>query len=378
MSGWGDPVLGALAPWLAPATDTAHARSVLLAVSGGPDSTALMHAAAALGAACRTAAIHVASVDHGLRPGSGADAAAVARAAEDLNLECATLAWTGPKPGTGMQAAARRARYSLLAAHARTIGAGLVLTAHTRDDQAETVLLRLAGGSGLAGLAGMPAERALSLGIRLGRPFLGLPKAALIAWCESRGIAYVTDPSNAEPRFARARLRAVSRSLSVEGLTPARLARLAERAARDEAALAAAAGAALDAATLPRMPPLCLDGSALLALPEAVALRCLDRAMARIGHPPRRLERLEGLVLGALLPALRRGEAMRRTLAGLVVAVETCGLVTLSSEPPRRHAAGGRRLLGKGEGPAYIGHACSDDPAMPVATFAAGTTRARD
>jgi tRNA(Ile)-lysidine synthase len=374
MSGSGDPVLEALAPWLAHAPGT-----VLLAVSGGPDSTALMHAAATLA----PADIRVATVDHGLRSGSAAEAAAVARAAGALGLGHAILVWTGPKPAAGLQDAARRARYRLLAAHAETIGAGLILTAHTRDDQAETVLLRLAAGSGLAGLAGMPPERALAPGIRLGRPFLPLPKAVLVAWCEARGIAYARDPSNADPRFARARLRAAASALAAEGLTPARLARLAERAARDEAALASTAEAALEAATLSRGPPLRLDGAALRVLPDAVALRCLAQAMARIGHSPRRLERLEDLVLGALLPALRRGEPVRRTLSGLVVAADARGAVTLSIAPPRRTVAGAPGLLGKAGPPAYIGEAClggmcPDEPAVPEATSAQGTARTRD
>ena len=204
-------------PWLG-----RSAGPVLLAVSGGPDSSALMQAAAALGGA-----VQVATVDHGLRPGSGAEADAVGRAAARLGLPHATLRWAGSKPGRGLQEAARTARYALLCAHAEAIGAGLVLTGHTRDDQAETVLMRLAAGSGTAGLAGMRAERVLAPGIVLGRPFLHLPKAILTAWCEARGIPYLRDPSNADLRFARGRLRATWPALEREGLTPC-----APRAAR--------------------------------------------------------------------------------------------------------------------------------------------------
>ncbi len=290
-----DPVLQALEPWLG--------GGVLLAVSGGPDSSALMHAAAALGARAG-----VATVDHGLRPEARPEAEGVAAAARALGLPHAILSWAGPKPAAGLQEAARAARYDLLAAEARRIGAGLVLTGHTRDDQAETVLMRLAAGSGPAGLAGMRAERVLAPGITLGRPFLALPKAALIAWCAARGIPYLRDPSNADPRFARGRLRGAWPILEREGLTPARLARLAERAARDEAALRIAAEQALDAARLPTEgATLRLDGTRLAALPEAIALRCLDRALTEAGAAPRRLERLEALVLESLLPALRAG-----------------------------------------------------------------------
>jgi tRNA(Ile)-lysidine synthase len=366
-----DPVRDALGPWL---DRTARAgRAVLLAVSGGPDSSALMHAAALAGASGLSgASVRVATVDHGLRSGSAAEAACVARAAGALCLPHATLRWTGPKPGAGLQEAARSARYALLAAHAEAVGAGLVLTGHTRDDQAETVLLRLAAGTGLAGLGGMRAERALAPGIGLGRPFLNLPKSALVAWCAARGIVPLTDPSNADPRFARGRLRAAWPALEREGLTPARLARLAERAVRDEAALGQAAARALDAALRPGTDAgLRLDGTVLAALPEAVALRCLDRALARAGAAPRRLERLEALVLESLLPALRSRAAVRRSLAGFLVTTDAAGTVTLTPAPPRRRpagaalAAGGSRLLGKGGPPAYIGGVCTDGPAEP-------------
>ena len=326
-----DPVLHALGPWLGRSD-----RGVLLAVSGGPDSSALMHAAAALGAA-----VQVATVDHGLRPDSGPEAEGVGRAARALGLPHAILTWTGPKPGTGLQDAARAARYRLLAAHAEAIGAGLVLTGHTRDDQAETVLMRLAAGSGPAGLAGMRTERPLAPGITLGRPFLALPKATLLAWCETRGIGHVRDPANTDPRFARGRLRATWATLEREGLSPARLARLAERAARDDDALRVAAeqafAAALRLAKNTDAAVLHLDGAVLAALPEATALRCLDAALTRAGAGPRRLERLEALVLDALLPALRRREPIRRTLAGILIAADAAGTVSLAPAPPRRH-----------------------------------------
>ncbi|MCJ2118235.1 tRNA lysidine(34) synthetase TilS [Methylobacterium sp. J-001] len=326
-----DPVLHALRPWLGRSD-----RGVLLAVSGGPDSSALMHAAAALGAA-----VQVATVDHGLRPDSGPEAEGVGRAARALGLPHAILTWTGPKPGTGLQDAARAARYRLLAGHAEAIGAGLVLTGHTRDDQAETVLMRLAAGSGPAGLAGMRTERPLAPGVTLGRPFLALPKAMLVAWCETRGIPHVRDPANTDPRFARGRLRATWATLEREGLSPARLARLAERAARDDDALRVAAEQAFAAALRPAKNTdaavLRLDGAVLAALPEATALRCLDAALIRAGAGPRRLERLEALVLDALLPALRRREPIRRTLAGILIAADAAGTVSLAPAPPRRH-----------------------------------------
>ena len=354
MTGAGDPLLDALRPWLSPD----RARAVLLAVSGGPDSTALMQAAVLLAPAVP---LHVATVDHGLRPDAAAEAESVKRAASGLGLPHAVLRWPGDKPATGLQDAARAARYRLLAAHAAALGADLVLTAHTRDDQAETVLMRLAAGSALAGLAGMRPERALAPGLRLGRPFLGLDKATLVGWCEARGLPFLRDPSNADPRFARARLRAAAAVLAAEGLTSARLARLAERAARDEAALRQAAETVLADALRPAAEGgLRLDGRRLAAQPEAIALRCVDLALLRAGGRGYRLEKLEALVFGALLPALRAGTRLRRTLAGYCLAAADDGRVTIRPAPPRKNAgpaAPTPDLLGNEDPPAYIGRA---------------------
>lgn len=354
MTGPDDPVADALRPWLSPSA----ARKVLLAVSGGPDSTALMYAAASLRPA---SPLLVATIDHGLRPDAAAEAGAVRRAAHALGLPHEVLCWRGDKPMSGLQDAARAARYRLLADHAAESGADLVLTAHTRDDQAETVLMRLAAGSALAGLAGMRPERQLTPGLRLGRPFLGLDKTTLVNWCEVRGIPFVRDPSNTNPLFARARLRAAAKALAAEGLTSTRLARLAERAARDEAALQQAARRALLDLRLPTPDGgMRLDGLRLRDLPEAVALRCVDLAIEAAGGSGHRLERLEVLVFAHLLPALRAATAMRRTLAGLVIGADARGILIFSPAPPRKNAGPASPttgLLGNGDPPAYIGDA---------------------
>ena len=129
----------------------------MLAISGGSDSTALMVLLADwLGRARSSAgAFTVLTVDHRLRPESAAEAGAVARQAAALGYAHATLVWDGDKPPTGLQAAARAARYRLMADYARAHGIGTILTAHTLDDQAETLLMRLARGSGLDGLSAM-------------------------------------------------------------------------------------------------------------------------------------------------------------------------------------------------------------------------------
>ncbi len=326
-----------LDPWIGPASAY---RGAVLAVSGGPDSTALMGCAACL---ANRIPVLVATIDHGLRPASAEEAAGVAGLAARLGLTHRLLAWTGPKPASRLQEAARAARYRLLSGLARETGADLVLTGHTLDDQAETVLMRLCAGSGPAGLAGMAPSRALD-GLTLGRPFLGIPKSRLVATCESRGWPFVRDPSNTDPRFGRARLRHLMPVLAEEGLTPSRLARLAGRLRRDEDALAQAAASALR--DLRRPAPggegrLTLDGPALAALPEAVALRVVGLAVAAMrgegdaqAYPPR-LERLERIVIGEVLPALRAHGTCRRTVAGLLLAAGG-GRLTLGPAPPRR------------------------------------------
>ncbi|WP_349369948.1 tRNA lysidine(34) synthetase TilS [Salinarimonas sp.] len=319
-----------LAPLLAERAET----GLLLAVSGGPDSVALMRLAAPL-ARDAGARLSVATVDHGLREGSAAEAETVARWARDAGLPHRTLAWTGEKPHAGLQDAARAARYALLAVHAREIGAGALATAHHRDDQAETVLMRLAAGSGIAGLAGMRARADLD-GLVLARPFLDLPKARLVATCRARGWPHVEDPSNAAARFARARLRGIAPLLAAEGLDAARLARLAGRAARADDALEAATEAAFARIRIGEA-PLLLDAGLLRAEPEEIALRVLARALREAGGGVGydRLLRLEAL-WARLAPALDANAPFRATLAGALVDAAG-GRIRVAPEPPRRH-----------------------------------------
>jgi tRNA(Ile)-lysidine synthase len=142
----------------------------VLAVSGGPDSIALMWLMARWRRTMRHGPRLVAvTVDHGLRAEAAREASCVKRLAKTLDLPHRTLRWTGAKPKTGLPAAARDARYRLLAKAARAIGATHVLTAHTRDDQAETLLMRMSRGSGIAGLAAM-ARQSQRDGVVLVRP----------------------------------------------------------------------------------------------------------------------------------------------------------------------------------------------------------------
>ena len=187
------------------------APAIGLAVSGGADSMAL----AALGQGWATSRGGVARalvVDHGLRSGSGAEARTVAERCRALGLETDILVWAGAKPSRGIQEAARRARYDLLAAACKRANILHLLVAHHRDDQVETVALRQERASGAEGLAGMTAL-AEWRDLRLLRPLLDVAKARLVATARAHGLAWVEDPSNADPIFARTRLRAPGRAL---------------------------------------------------------------------------------------------------------------------------------------------------------------------
>ena len=193
-----------------------------LAVSGGSDSLALLHLAHQW-ARPRGAKLLVLTVDHRLRPAAAAEAAEVARLAGELGLAHQTLAWDAP---VGRQSAARRARHALLAGALRAAGGHLLLTGHTADDQAETVLMRARQGSGWYGLAGM---RALSLspvwpegeGVWIARPLLGETREDLRTWLDGQGGGWIEDPSNTNPAFERVRVRtrlAASRALKARTL----------------------------------------------------------------------------------------------------------------------------------------------------------------
>jgi len=180
----------------------------VLAVSGGLDSSVLLHALARIA----RQKVSVVTVDHGLHAASRVHAAAVARASAALGVPCEVVGLDGQAlreaaDDAGVEAAARSARYEALRRHAGSRGAQLV-TAHTRDDAIETMLLRVAGGGGLRALAG-PAR--MSDGIW--RPLLDIPRATLQAYATAEGVASVDDPTNADVRFRRNALRR-------EGLPP--------------------------------------------------------------------------------------------------------------------------------------------------------------
>ncbi len=298
-----------------------------LAVSGGGDSMALLHLAAGW-AVGPDVALHVASVDHGLRAEAAAEAQLVARAAARLDLPHDTLTWSGWDGQGNLQDAARRARRGLIESWAAGRGIAHVLTGHTADDQAETVLMRLARGSGVDGLAGM-AESEMH-GCTWLRPLLGLRRAALRDWLRDRGVDWVDDPSNDDARFDRVRARAMLATLGDLGLTVDRLTETARhmRAAR-QVLDAAAADLAARAVTQDRG-DLLIDRATLDAAPRDTRLRLLARALVWVsGNPYRpRFAALEALAQqggslhGCLVSPVREGLRVSREYKA--VAETTC------------------------------------------------------
>jgi tRNA(Ile)-lysidine synthase len=332
--------------------DWRAAPTLVLAVSGGPDSVALMWLAArwrrALSRGPRLIAV---TIDHGLRPEAAREAREVKALARELELPHRTLRWAGTKPMTGLPAAARSERYRLLAQAARSAGASHVLTAHTRDDQAETLLMRLLRGSGIAGLSAMARESERD-GVLLVRPLLHVPKSRLIATLDKAKIAYADDPTNRDTAFTRPRLRALLPLLAAEGGDARGLARLAARLARANAAVEVLADGAerylaLRAAATPHRDGRELDAEAFAALPEEIRLRLLMRAINRYGHEgPAELGKVEALLAQLERSFMQNGKksgprgaqtGLKQTLAGAVVSLSH-GRIRVEPAPLRRRS----------------------------------------
>jgi tRNA(Ile)-lysidine synthase len=338
--------------------------AIVLAVSGGPDSIALMWLAArwrrTLARGPRLIAV---TVDHGLRAEAAREAREVKRLARALDLPHRTMRWTGAKPRSGLPAAARNARYRLLAQAARSSGATHILTAHTRDDQAETLLMRLFRGSGIAGLAAM-APLTEREGLWLARPFLNVSKSQLVATLKSAKIGFAEDPTNRDTHFTRPRIRAVMPVLAAEGGDARNLGRLASRLARANAAVEILVDGAERylslkdpalrerGASASELEAWSFDARAFAGMPEEVRLRLLLRAIDRFGHEgPAELGKVESL-LSALDRALvenawasrsrlkqRSKQGLKQTLAGALVSLID-GRISVAPAPPRRRRPG--------------------------------------
>jgi tRNA(Ile)-lysidine synthase len=287
-----------------------------VAVSGGPDSLALL----VLAEAAFPGLVEAATVDHGLRPEGAAEAALVRETCAARGVAHATL--TGPAITGNVQAGARALRYGLLGDWARTRGLAYILTAHHQDDQAETLVMRLQRGAGLAGLAGI-RPRAEIEGLTVLRPLLGWRRAELAEIVAEAGLTSVEDPSNSDDRFDRARLR--RRLAETDWLDASALARSAAALAEAEAALDWTVEHAIAERTEAAHGGLSFDAA---DLPAELRRRALLRLLALLvpADPPR------GDSVQHLLAALEAGETA--TLAG--VKCEGGAVWRLSPAPPRR------------------------------------------
>lgn len=292
------------------------AGAVGVAVSGGGDSTALLLIACDW-AREQGRPLAAATVDHGLRPDSAAEAAAVAGLCSRLGIPHETLKAQGLATAAGnLPAAAREARFALLGQWAARRGLAAVLLGHTMDDQAETVLMRLARGSGIEGLAAI-APAARHHGVLWLRPLLGQRREALRAWLRARNEAWIEDPTNEDPGYDRVKARRALAALAPLGITVEGLARTAARLARQRRVLERAMVEL--AARARRFGPFGearLDLAAMAADEEDTALRLLADTLMRVtgaAYRPR------FAALEAAWRALQDGARRRATLAGCLL-----------------------------------------------------------
>jgi tRNA(Ile)-lysidine synthase len=322
-----------------------------VAVSGGRDSLALALLANDW-AAARGGRVQALIVDHGLRPESAAEARATRERLAGVGIVAGILVWSGDKPSTRIQQAAREARHRLLFEACRRHGILHLLMAHQADDQAETLAMRAARESGPDGLAGM-AALVEHRDLRLLRPLLGVPRRRLTATIEARGVGWIDDPSNADRRYERVRIRQ-------DGA--ARVARDAGRAGRDRT-LAATALGALEVGP----EGVALDHVVVSALRKEITERLLSRvvqAVGRLDYPPRR-ERL-----GRAAARLSQGPGCGRSGKSQDFTLSGCQLM-LRRDPATRRLrwivrpeSGRRNKRNPGQ------------PLVPAAFFACGASAA--
>jgi tRNA(Ile)-lysidine synthase len=337
---------------------------IAVALSGGSDSLALTLLAADWAQALGGSATAL-TVDHGLRAGSGVEARRVAAWLRDRGIEHHILRWTGDKPATGIQAAARRARYELLSNWCRRRGILHLLLGHQREDQAETFILRQARGSGPDGLACM-AGIAETPWLRMLRPCLDAPRGRLRAVLETRGQEWVDDPSNLNPEFTRVRIRASLAAsedeLGVDQLT----------VSAREHGLARAVSDRGTARLLGRAVSIYPAGycrveiEPLASASEDDGRRALARVVTCIGgqeYGPRR-ERLD-----RLYDALRNGLPSSRTLAGCVIARRRGGVLVAreaGTTPAELPLKPGIDAVWDGRFRVRMSHKAGDDPQMTL------------
>jgi tRNA(Ile)-lysidine synthase len=249
-----------------------------VAVSGGPDSLALL----LLAAAARPGMVESATVDHRLRPESRQEADFVRGICDRLGVPHRTLAVT-VAPGASLQAQARSARYAALGEWAIERGLDAVATAHHADDQAETLLMRLARGAGLGGLVGVRHARPLEAGVTLVRPLLEWRRAELAAVVAAAGLTPIDDPANRDPRHDRSRFRFML--AEADWADPERLAASARWLADADEALEWALASLLESRVIRSGAAITVDAE---GLPREMQRRLLLAGFDRMGaHRPR-------------------------------------------------------------------------------------------
>lgn len=288
-----------------------------LAVSGGPDSMALAVLAKAWAEQNGFPPPMAFIVDHALRTGSAEEAATVKTRLQNLGIDTKILHWEHEPIFSRLHQQARQARYRLLLDACRHHGVLCLLFGHQREDQAETILMRFAKGSGVDGLVGIPAEAHMD-DVRILRPLLSISKTRLVATCVEAKVDYVTDPSNNLEKFARGRLRRVMPLLRDEGLTIDRIIDFGARAAETRDVLDFYTTEFLKQFThQDDYGVITIDKKELSKIPRAIALRSLSLALQNIyteEYPPTRA------ALSLLLDAVRSEEEMPPyTLNGCLV-----------------------------------------------------------
>ncbi|WP_411033393.1 tRNA lysidine(34) synthetase TilS [Shinella sp. BYT-45] len=332
--------------------------TLLIAVSGGSDSTGLLVALATLSATGRYPhiALSACTVDHGLRAGSAEEASLVAALCARHGIAHTTRRWAGPKPEAGLQAAARAKRYELLVEAAGAAGADAVLSAHTRDDQDETVAMRAVRSRDGIGLSGMADAVLLDGAVWLLRPFLGVGRAAIRSFLVAQGESWIDDPSNSNPRFERARVRARDGVPAPEPAPGGRLS-LAQRAAGYLAGSVQADG------SLFLMAPPAVEA----ALSDPAAWRGLLLLAATAGGRTHTLEarsadRLRAFLSSGTLSRLTAGRVVfDRRRDGLYLYRECRGIAGMTLPPEGKGAWDGRYRVHNRTSRAIVVSACGEE-----------------
>jgi tRNA(Ile)-lysidine synthase len=295
-------------------------RHVALAVSGGSDSMALLRLADRWASSHLPAPIlSVLTVDHGLRAGSGAEAARVGEWASALGRDHVTLTWVDPKPLTGIQSKARKARYDLMSAWCLANNADALLTAHTMDDQAETVLMRMRRTTSPDSLSGIPARGQWN-GLPVLRPLLGLQRNDLRAALNEMGQGWIEDPSNDDPRFERVRVREAIAGFDRNSISVERLAALAQSCARTVQLLDQCATRWISKWVEETDAGVCfVPAEPFRLLPPALQQRILSRIVSHYGGGGLKPERDELQRLALWVSERDSASPSRCTLAGAVL-----------------------------------------------------------